>query len=184
MAWHLREETSEDRPGIYRVHREAFGGEVEPRIVEGLRDTPYWVPGLSLVAEDAGEIIGHVLLSRVELRDSPRPVSLLALGPVGVLPERQNSGVGTALIERVLLRAEGSEFDGVVVLGHAGYYPRFGFVPASRFGIRCPFGVPDENYLARELRPGGLAGAGGTVLYPAPWLQDGPSTGCEAIHTP
>lgn len=171
MHWRIRPEESRDQIGIHRVHFEAFGREAEARIVEGLRGSEYWVPGLSLVAALGEEIIGHVLLSKIELRDVVRPVLLLALGPVAVRPDWQNRRVGTDLISHALGSAAGREFDGVIVLGHADYYPRFGFEPASRFGIRCPFEAPDENYLARELRGGGLKNTGGTVSYPPAWLE-------------
>ena len=64
-----------------------------------------------------------------------------------------------------MLREAGHE--GVIVLGHPEYYPRFGFIPASRYGITCPFGVPDEVFMALELRTGGLEGKQGEVAYPA-----------------
>lgn len=172
MHWHIRQEDPEDQAAISRVHREAFGRDAEARIVDRLRNTPHWIPRLSLVAAFGKRIIGHLLLSRVELQEAVRPTSLLALGPVGVLPEWQNNRVGTELISCALGSSCSSEWDGIVVLGHANFYPRFGFEPASRFGLKCPFEVPDANYMARELRGGGLANTGGIVVYPAAWMEE------------
>ncbi len=92
-------------------------------------------------------------------------MGLLSLAPVGVLPSRQNEGIGTMLIEAGLeqLRAEGHP--AVVVLGHPSYYPRFGFVPASSFGLRWEMDAPDEAFMALELSAGALAGVRGVVRF-------------------
>ncbi|WP_338086013.1 N-acetyltransferase [Gordonia hongkongensis] len=101
-------------------------------------DRAAWIEGLSIVATDTdGTIVGHALYSRCHVDGAPA----LTLGPCAVLPSKQRSGVGTATIVAGLdaVRALGGNL--VLVLGHAESYPRFGFVPASRFGIRAPFDV-------------------------------------------
>jgi predicted N-acetyltransferase YhbS len=75
--------------------------------------------------------------------------------------------VGTTLILEALKRAKERGHAAVIVLGHPEYYPRFGFVPASQFGIRAPFAVPDEAFMALEIEPGALSGRTGTVRYPS-----------------
>jgi putative acetyltransferase len=164
----IRSEREDDIEAIRRVHREAFGRDEEADLVEALRTSEAYLPELSLVAEVGGEVAGHVLLTRLGLEGCPVP-PLLALAPVAVRPEYQRKGIGSSLVTAALLQADAAPFAGVVVLGHAEYYPRFGFVPASRFGITCPLPVPDEVFMARERRPGSLAVLHGAVRYPPPF---------------
>ncbi|MDX1389526.1 MAG: N-acetyltransferase, partial [Acidobacteriota bacterium] len=79
--------------------------------------------------------------------------------------------IGGALVERGLEVCRAAGHDRVVVLGHAEYYPRFGFVPASRFGVGCEYDVPDDVFMALELRPGAFEGVSGTARY-APEFGD------------
>jgi putative acetyltransferase len=89
----------------------------------------------------------------------------MGLAPLAVTPARQRSGVGSALVRSGLEECARRGFGAVIVLGHASYYPRFGFVPASRFGIRGEYNVPDDVFMATELVPGFLAGKSGTIRY-------------------
>ncbi len=171
MERKFRAEMYGDQEGIAEVHRQAFGRENEARLVDTLRNTVNWVPELSRVAVQEETVVGHVLFSRIYLEGSPAESPLLALGPIAVLPSFQSQGIGGQLIRDGLEHAGRLGFTGVVVLGHASYYPRFGFVPASRLGIRSPIEVPDEVYMALELRAGALSGVAGTVRYPEPWLR-------------
>ena len=161
-----RTEQGEDLAGIADVHRQAFGREAEANIVNALRVSPHFIPGLSLVAILSGRVVGHILLTRVAVRDDEVEREALSLAPMAVLPERQRCGIGSALVRYALGEAERAGHAAVVVLGHADYYPRFGFVPASRFGVRPPFVAPDEAFLLRELRPGGAHALRGVVQYP------------------
>jgi putative acetyltransferase len=117
-----------------------------------------------LVADQDGEVVGHIAFSRVtiELRPDLRGVGL---GPMAVLPAIQKKGIGSQLIRHGLERCRDLGCDYVVVLGHAEYYPRFGFIPASRFGIKCSWDVPDDVFMAMELRPEALSGVSGLVSY-------------------
>src|SRR5690606_23855866 len=94
-----------------------------------------------------------------------RSSDLLALAPPTVLPEYQNRGIGGMLIEKAHQVARGLGYTSVILLGHENYYPRFGYVPADRFGIKLTFEVPAENFLAIELVENGLEGVSGTVQY-------------------
>jgi epoxide hydrolase-like predicted phosphatase len=159
----VRLERPDDAAGVRRVHEAAFGQPAEADLVESLRASGELVPELCLVAERGGEVIGHIAFSRARL-DSGDVV--LALAPVGVLPEHQGAGAGSALNRAALERAAATELPLVVVLGHAGYYPRFGFEPAEPLGVRAPFDVPDENWMALRL-PAYRPSARGTLRYAA-----------------
>jgi len=161
----IRTENGADRDGIREVISAAFGRETEARLVAALRASPEYVPELSLVAEQDGSITGHVLFSRVTVDGIEQ--GLLGLGPVAVRPERQRAGIGGALIQAGVERARAGGYRGVVVLGHPEYYPRFGFAPASRFGLGCTFEVPDPVFMALPLEPGSLNGVQGTIRYAA-----------------
>lgn len=150
-----------DPPSIASVHRAAFGGEGEARLVGALRSSQPDV--VSLVAIEENDVVGHVLFSRIFVGSTPA----MALAPVGVLPEKQSRGAGSALIRAGLeaCRARGERL--VVVLGHESYYPRFGFVPAVPLGILPPVaGWASPSFMVLELEPGVLGAVRGTVEYP------------------
>lgn len=169
----VRSERPGDEGGVREVNRLAFGQPTEAALVDELRDA--CPECLSLVALDAGDaVVGHILFSPVEVlpadgAPAPPPVAGgMGLGPLAVLPERQRLGLGAALVERgiALLRERGCPF--IIVLGHPGYYPRFGFVPASEHGLRAPWeGVPDEAFMVMVLHPAALAGVTGVARYRA-----------------
>ena len=158
----VRVERDGDAAGIRRVHEAAFGRRAEADLVDALRGTEAWLAPLSLVAEEDGEVVGHVLLTRAALDDG---TALLALAPVGVLPARQRRRVGSLLLDEALRRAAETDAVLVVVLGDPEYYGRFGFEQARDLGVTPPFPAPDEAWQALRLpawRP-----VGGTVVYPA-----------------
>ncbi|MDQ4149412.1 MAG: N-acetyltransferase [Actinomycetota bacterium] len=162
-AVEVRQEQEGDAPAIRRVHELAFGQTDEADIVERLRRSPSWLPELSLVAVAGGEVVGHVLLSRAAL-DSGTEV--LALAPMGVVPEYQRRGIGSVLVDRALSRAAKTDFPLVVVVGHPGYYPRFGFEPADQYDITPPFEVPREAWMVYRLPSFQSERVRGRVLYP------------------
>lgn len=168
----LRQEEPCDHPAVEALVEAAFrlaehrdGNEA--RLVAALRRNPRFVPALSIVAELDGRVVGHVLLTPVDVVRAGGPsVEVLALAPVSVAPSHQGRGLGGALVHRAHAVAAGLGHRAVVLLGHPAYYPRFGYVPASRFGIRAPFDVPDEAFMAIALAPGALRDCAGTVRYP------------------
>lgn len=111
------------------------------------------------------KLLGHILLTKVQILDGEKAFETLALAPVSVLPEHQGKGIGSALIIASFERAKQLGFSSVIVLGHPAYYPKFGFEPASRWNIRAPFEVPEEAFMAIELVPGALANVSGVVQY-------------------
>ena len=157
----LREETVGDVAAVRAVNDAAFEREAEGELVDRLRDAGALT--LSLMAVLDGAVVGHVALSPVVVEGAAG--SVLGLGPMAVVPVHQRTGIGSRLVEESLARARECGHAAVVVLGHPELYPRFGFVPASRFGLRFGALVPDEAFMAVELVPGALAGAGGVVRY-------------------
>jgi putative acetyltransferase len=165
----LRTERPSDVPAVAGIHRLAFGGDAEPSLVNALRGTDAFVPELSIVAEQDGAPVGHLLFTRVTIQAPSGEVPALALAPLAVLPALQRKGVGSALMREGLARARALGHGLVLVLGHPEYYARFGFVRASEHGLRCRWPVPDEVYRVLELRPGALQGVSGEVIYAAPF---------------
>ena len=148
--------------GFPWVNVAAFPTSAEADLVDALRDRA--APLVSLVAEEDGSVVGHLMCSPATLDGHPE-VRLMGLAPMAVVPARQARGIGAALVREAVARCRALGVDGLIVLGHPGYYPRFGFVPASRWGIRCEYDAPDEAFMAMELRPGALAERSGTARY-------------------
>jgi putative acetyltransferase len=158
----IRSEQAHDRDAVRLVNERAFGGCEEADIVEGLHRAQAAL--VSLVAEMGPDIVGHILFSPVVVEQS-NGKRLIGLAPMAVAPDHQRKGIGSRLVREGLARCRTAGVDGVVVLGHAAYYPRFGFVPAVQFGLRCEYDVPAEVFMATELRPNGLGGVSGLVRY-------------------
>lgn len=163
-TWTTRPETDEDVPAIRDILLAAFPTAAEADLVDALRADPRaWIDGLSMLATAPdGTPVGYALLTRCHVDDAPA----LALAPCAVPPPAQRTGAGSAAIRAALAAARALGENLVLVLGHADYYPRFGFTPASRFGIRAPFEAPDEAMMALPLdttRPVPT----GTIRYPA-----------------
>jgi putative acetyltransferase len=159
----VRAEETEDRPAVRHVNELAFAGKGEADLVEALSEN---APArVSLVAEEGGRVVGHILFSPVTVESGGGDWEAMGLGPMAVLPERQGRGVGSALVREGLQECLRLGRDVVFVLGHADYYPRFGFRPAGPLGIGCEFPAPEENFMVAELSPGALAGRTGLVRY-------------------
>jgi putative acetyltransferase len=154
----VRTEEPGDEEGIRRVQRAAFGREAEAELVDVVRDVAAGL--LSLVAVEGGELVGHVLFTPVAVGRG----AAVGLGPIAVLPAHQGRGVGSALVREGLTRLRAAGHGAVIVVGEPRYYRRFGFVPASRFGVRWDRAVSDEVFMALELRGGTLA-EGGVVRF-------------------
>jgi putative acetyltransferase len=159
----IRPEKPEDVPAIRIVNERAFGGAAEADLVDALRRNGKAT--ISLVAEDDGRVVGHILFSPVTIETSERELVGVGLAPMSVIPERQNQRIGSLLVEEGLRRCREDGHRFVVVLGHPNYYPRFGFVPAGRFGIKSEYDVADEVFMVMELREGALRGCAGMVKY-------------------
>lgn len=158
----IRREEVQDIPGVRAVIVAAFGAATEANIVDVLRVRAHDV--VSLVAEEEGEIVGHIMFSPVRVVEA-LDLRAAALAPLAVMPRRQHSGIGNALVHAGLDECRRSGVAVVFVVGHPSYYPRFGFAAASKSGFNCEFDVPDEAFMAVQLSPGALAGRSGTVHF-------------------
>jgi putative acetyltransferase len=160
----VRAERAEDNEAIAAVVTAAFGSPDEARLVESFRGSEGYLPELALVAED-GEVLGHVMFTLAELADGTK---ILMLSPLAVRPDRQRTGIGTALVhEGLRLSAERSE-PLVIVEGDPRYYSRFGFVAASQLGLERPYEkIPEVAFQAQAL-PAYVEEARGRVVYPPP----------------
>jgi putative acetyltransferase len=168
----VRAETPEDREAIREVNRQAFGQEDEARLVDALRDGGY--ARLSLVAEEGGRVVGHILFSDLPIVTPAGTLHGLALAPMAVLPAHHRQGIGSQLVcEGLRLCAEAGHRI-VVVVGHPDYYPRFGFSAQRAERLKAPISGP--AFMALELVPGALADVTGEVCYPPPF-------GLEAAHS-
>jgi putative acetyltransferase len=158
----IRGRTAADDAAIRRLNDDAFGGTYESRLIEDLR-----VAGLDaveVVAVENDDIVGHILFSVLATTIDGRTVPALALAPVAVRPDRQRRGMGSALVRAGLDLARHRDWRAVIVLGHKGYYPRFGFSAALARTLKAPFS--GDAFMALELAPGALQGADGRVTYP------------------
>ena len=145
----IRETTAADRLAVLAVVRGAFGGDYEVELVDKIWSLPEYMPELHLVAVDGEEIVGHVLCSRAHVADK----EVIALAPLCARPGRQRAGVGTALMEEVIRRADDAGYPLIGLLGHPSYYPRFGFERAAGVGIETPWPMEDdEPFMVRRLR--------------------------------
>lgn len=159
----IRHEKPEDIALIHQVVAQAFEREAEANLVDALRRNGK--AKISLVAEDNGRIIGHILFSEVVLESGENRLIGIGLAPLAVAPERQNEGIGSRLSEEGMKRCREAGYPFAVVLGHPNYYPRFGFVPAGRYGVKSEYDVRDEVFMIQELQQGSLLGIAGTAKY-------------------
>lgn len=158
----IRAERDTDHAAVHAVNAAAFPTPLEADLVDALRRQAH--PLISLVAERDGAILGHILFSPVTLEGRP-DLRIMGLAPMSVAPEHQRSGIGSALVRAGLAECKQLGFSAVVVLGHPEYYPRFGFSPAVRYGLRSEYDVPDEVFMALELLPGALRDTTGMIKY-------------------
>jgi len=161
----IREEDPNDRAGIHDVVSRSCGSR-EANLVTTLRSNGAVL--LSLLAVLDGTPVGHVLYSPATVGH----VSGAALGPMGVVPDHQRHGIGSRLIEtgNRMLAERSCPF--IVVLGHAAYYPRFGFVPASTHGVSCVWPVPDDVFMIKVLDATAMRGVSGRARYRDEFLSD------------
>ena len=167
----IRKEESKDFKAVFNLIEKAFKSEQmsdhkEQFLVERLRKSKAFIPELSIVAEIEGKIVGHILTTKLKIKNKENEFNSLALAPVSVLPEFQGKGIGGKLILESHKIAKGLGYKSIILLGHEKYYPKFGYKQAHEFGVELPFEVPKENCMAIELIENGLKNVSGIVEYP------------------
>jgi putative acetyltransferase len=161
----IRDETPRDVDAIREVNCLAFAQDAEGRLVDRLRDGGF--ARISLVAEEDGRILGHILFSDLPIIAGARTIPAVALAPMAVVPAHQRRGIGSALVRTGLDACRARGFHVAIVLGHRAFYPRFGFSAELARRIAAPYS--GEDFMAVELQSGTLADASGRVTYPPPF---------------
>jgi putative acetyltransferase len=160
MLIEIREERPDDAPAIREVNKRAFGQDQEGNIVDALRTNG--AVSLSLVAAVNGRIVGHIMYSPITVGGV---ITGAALGPMAVVPEYQRQGIGSKLVEAGNEKLQDVDCPFIIVLGHPNYYPRFGFRPASMYGIECEWAVPDDVFMLLVLDEAKMQGVSGLAKY-------------------
>ena len=137
----------------------AFGQDSEARLVDALRANG--AARLSLVASLDGSIVGHIMFSPARTGS----VTGAALGPMAVAPDLQRRGIGSRLVEDGIATLKQDDCPFIVVVGHPGFYPRFGFTPADTIGLTCEWNVPRDVFMALVLDPAAMRGVAGIAKY-------------------
>jgi putative acetyltransferase len=160
----IRAEEETDQDAVHDINLSAFDTDAEANLVDALRKQAS--PIISLVAEDDGAIVGHIMFTPVSLSEA-LGLKMMGLGPMAVAPKHQRKGIGSELVRTGLAQCKQLGAGAVVVLGHPEYYPRFGFEPASRFGVDSEYDAPDDVFMALEFDSKALSETGGTAMYHA-----------------
>ncbi|MBD2843558.1 N-acetyltransferase [Paenibacillus sp. IB182496] len=173
MAIIIRTENENDFSQVYDVNVIAFGDrEDEAKLVERIRDTENFIPQLSIIAEDKGTIVGHVLLSKAEVVEGDKQHEVIVLAPIAVRPNYQKQGIGKQLINEGIKRCSELGFYVVLLIGHPEYYPKFGFKPARKFNLELTqFKVPNEVFMVNELKEHELMKIKGELRYPKAFFE-------------
>ncbi|TBR62040.1 GNAT family N-acetyltransferase [Westiellopsis prolifica IICB1] len=156
---------------IRQLITEAFSQVKVAELVDIIRKSENFIPELSLVAVENAEVLGHILFSQIIIETPNQSIPSLALAPLAVKPSHQRQGIGSKLVEVGLSKCREFDYSVVIVVGEPGYYQRFGFQTAGKFGLRSSLFFPDEVFMVLELKPAALTNITGTVRYPA-YFQD------------
>ncbi|MEE8597524.1 MAG: N-acetyltransferase [bacterium] len=159
----IRQEKKQDIEVIRQLNNKAFGQSQEADIIDKLRNN--YNHFLSLVAELDNKIVGHILFTPVIIEADKVAIEGVGLAPMAVLPKYQKQGIGSILVIKGLEKVKQSGCPFVIVLGHSEYYPKFGFEPASRYGIRSEWEVPDEAFMIVVFDKSKLQGISGVAKY-------------------
>ena len=159
----IRAEQIRDIDIIREINDLAFKSDAEGKLIDRLRGEN--IDLISLVAEENDKVLGHILFSPASILDKGKSIEIMGLAPMAVLPTHQRKGIGSALIKEGLNRCIKIGYGAIIVLGHPEYYPKFGFVPSTKYNISCEYNVPEEVFMILELRKDFLKGISGIAKY-------------------
>ncbi|WP_035649439.1 GNAT family N-acetyltransferase [Flavobacterium sp. ASV13] len=176
MEIKLRQENKDDFESVFRLiekafEKEEFSDHKEQFLVERLRKSDAFISELSIVAEIENKIVGHILFTKLEVKNESQIFHSLALAPVSILPEFQGKGIGGKLILHGHETAKSLGYKSVILLGHQDYYPRFGYELCEKYNIKMPFDVPSENCMVIALEKDALKEVSGEVVYPKAFFE-------------
>lgn len=166
----IRKEKKSEYNDIYNLIKEAFktalvSDDNEQNYANSLRETNNYIPSLALVAEENDELIGHIMLTKMQFKKINKKIKALLLGPISVKLENRNQGVGSELIKTSFNLAEKLGYDCIILVGNPKYYNRFGFVKSTYYDIKNCNDIPDEFVMIYELRKGALSSVEGIVSF-------------------
>lgn len=173
MSITIRTENISDYLQVHNVNFIAFGNrEDEARLVERIRATRNFVPQLSIVAEEHGKVVGHLLMSKAEIIEGEKRHEVIVLAPIAVRPDYQRQGIGKQLIHEGITRCKELGYYIVFLIGHPSYYPKFGFKSARQYGLELnQFEVSDEVFMVCELKEDELLNIKGELKYPSVFFE-------------
>jgi putative acetyltransferase len=171
----IRKATREEFQSVWDVEARAFGSEMEAKLVKDLLSDPTAQPFISLLAFEKERAVGHILLTKAMIEGHENEAKGLLLAPMGVVPDFQKQGIGTALVNKAMETAAQSWVDLVFVLGYPDYYTRMGFKnDALALGFQPPYPIPEENrsaWMVRELKAGMIGRISGKVIVTASFMK-------------
>ena len=176
MKINIRKELTTDHLAVFNLIKKAFANETfsdhkEQFLVNRLRKSTAFIPELSIIAESNSQVVGHILLTKINIVNNQQSNPSLALAPISILPNFQKQGIGSKLIKYAHKKAIKMGYTSIILLGHPDYYTKFGYRPTENFGINLPFDVPKEYCMAIELINDSLNAIQGTVTYPKEFYE-------------
>ncbi len=168
LASNVRPETPSDYPRITQIHKLAFNRPNEADLIDLIRQSNRYIPGLTLVAEIDEMIVGHIVYSEINLVNQ-ETISVLGLAPLAVHPEFQNRGIGSQLVQVSLTLAKIRQYPLIIVLGDPKFYAKFGFQPSVDYQIHSPFPVPEEYFMVKVFND--KIQHQGNIIYPQAFSQ-------------
>jgi len=170
LKFTLRREEKRDWDVVERLTYHAFldarhtdGNEA--LLVKKLRGCGAFVPELDFVAELDGTVVGNIMYAKSKIIGNSGEWETLTFGPVSVLPKYQKQGIGGALITKTLSIAREMGYRAVLILGDPGYYSRFGFADAAKYGITTSDGANFPDFMVLPLYAGALDGISGRLIF-------------------
>ncbi len=166
----IRPSIHSDHPVIAHLLKESFsatkhGYENEAELVEKIRLDPSYQAELESVATNDSQIYGYGMMSEVQILTTSSSLTGLVLAPLAVAPNKQQQGIGTALMHELEQRTNRLRYPYISILGHPDYYGRFGYLPASKFNVKPPYPLPDKTFMLKVLLPETINTIAGTLYY-------------------